>query len=53
MFDLPQDAAGLSIRPENIAEIQSKYDVTVSIRMKAKQNTKACVIKGTEKWASK
>ncbi|GJQ80050.1 putative RNA binding protein [Trypoxylus dichotomus] len=52
MFDLPQATTGLAIRPENISEIQTKYDVTISIRLKAKQNTKACVIKGTEKWAS-
>lgn len=53
MFDLPQDTTGLPIKPENITEIQAKYDVQISIRLKAKQNTKACIIKGTEKWACK
>ncbi|KAK9744762.1 hypothetical protein QE152_g7452 [Popillia japonica] len=51
MFDLPQDTTGLPIRSENLTEIQTKYDVTISIRPKAKQSTKACIIKGTEKWA--
>lgn len=53
IFDLPEDSNSLRIRPDQIAEIQSSCDLLITIRQKAKQNTKACVIKGIEKHASK
>lgn len=49
IFDLPEENSNLRIRSEQVAEIQSAMDVTISIRQKAKMNTKACVIKGIEK----
>ncbi|KAL3274110.1 hypothetical protein HHI36_015524 [Cryptolaemus montrouzieri] len=49
IFDLPEDTSSLRIRPEQIAEVQSKCDLVINIRQKAKQTTKACVIKGIEK----
>ncbi|CAH1977678.1 unnamed protein product [Acanthoscelides obtectus] len=49
IFDLPEDSTTLRTRPEHIAYIQTNCDVTINIRQKAKQNTKACVIKGIEK----
>nr|CAI5865190.1 unnamed protein product [Callosobruchus analis] len=49
IFDLPEDSTTLRTRPEHIAYIQANCDVTINIRQKAKQNTKACVIKGIEK----
>lgn len=53
IFDLPEDSNILRIRPDHLAEIQTSCDLTINIRQKAKQNTKACVIKGIEKHASK
>lgn len=53
IFDLPEDSITLKIRQEQIAEIQTSCDLMITIRQKAKQNTKACVIKGIEKHAGK
>ncbi|KAJ8933828.1 hypothetical protein NQ314_013750, partial [Rhamnusium bicolor] len=53
IFDLPEDSNILRIRPDQIGEIQTTCDLTISIRQKAKQNTKACVIKGIEKYAGR
>lgn len=49
IFDLPEDTNNLKVQPDQIAEIQSAYDLVVNIRQKAKLNTKACVIKGIER----
>ncbi|XP_044759257.1 protein bicaudal C [Coccinella septempunctata] len=49
IFDLPEDTTNLRIKPEQIMEIQNQCDVVINIRGKAKQTTKACVIKGIEK----
>lgn len=51
IFDLPEDSNTLKIRPDQISEIQSSCDLIITIRQKAKHNTKACVIKGIEKHA--
>ncbi|XP_017783447.1 PREDICTED: protein bicaudal C [Nicrophorus vespilloides] len=50
MFDLPENKTPL--RPEEITELQNTYDVVINIRLKVKQNTMACIIKGTERSAS-
>lgn len=52
MFDLPEDTSGLFIKPDQIADIQEKYNVSISIRIKSKQNLMACTIKGIEREAS-
>ncbi|XP_056634599.1 protein bicaudal C [Diorhabda sublineata] len=49
IFDLPEESGSLRTRPDQLADVQNNYDVTVTIRQKAKQNTRACVIKGVEK----
>ncbi|XP_028130634.1 protein bicaudal C [Diabrotica virgifera virgifera] len=49
IFDLPEESTILRTRQDQIADIQTNYDVTITIRQKAKQNTRACVIKGVEK----
>ncbi|CAH0564702.1 unnamed protein product [Brassicogethes aeneus] len=51
IFDLPEESPDLKIHPEQINEIQNTCDVVINIRQKAKQNTKACVIKGIERQA--
>ncbi|KAJ8944442.1 hypothetical protein NQ318_002139, partial [Aromia moschata] len=51
IFDLPEESASVRTRPNQLAEIQSSCEVVINIRQKAKQNTKACVIKGIEKHA--
>lgn len=53
IFDLPEDSTNLKTRAEQIAEIQVACDLVINIRQKTKQNTKACVIKGIERHASK
>ena len=53
IFDLPEDSANLKIRSEQINEIQTSCDVTITIRQKTKQMIKACIIKGIERQASK
>ncbi|CAG9858598.1 unnamed protein product [Phyllotreta striolata] len=47
IFDLPEEYSML--RKEQIDQVQNNYDVTITIRQKAKNNTKACIIKGVEK----
>ncbi|CAH1180296.1 unnamed protein product [Phaedon cochleariae] len=49
IFDLPEESVTLRTRPDQINEIQNICDVAINIRQKAKQNTRACVIKGVEK----
>lgn len=53
IFDLPEDSSSLRIRSDQLTEIQTSCDLVINIRQKAKQNTKACVIKGVEKHAGK
>lgn len=53
IFDLPEDTTNLKIKPEQITEIQNQCEVVINIRGKAKQTTKACVIKGIEKHVCK
>ncbi|KAK9883318.1 hypothetical protein WA026_001498 [Henosepilachna vigintioctopunctata] len=52
IFDLPEDTSNLRIKAEQVADIQNQTDVVINIRGKAKQTTKACVIKGIEKYVS-
>nr|XP_023029360.1 protein bicaudal C isoform X2 [Leptinotarsa decemlineata] len=49
IFDLPEESTIARTRPDQISEIQTSCDVVINIRQKAKQNTKACVVKGVEK----
>lgn len=53
IFDLPEEASNLRLRQEQIAEIQTNFDVAITIRQKTKQVVKACIIKGIERDASK
>ncbi|KAG5899748.1 hypothetical protein JTB14_006086 [Gonioctena quinquepunctata] len=49
IFDLPEESTIACSRPDQITEIQTNCDIVINIRQKAKQNTRACVIKGVEK----
>ncbi|KAJ8977395.1 hypothetical protein NQ317_013299 [Molorchus minor] len=51
IFDIPEDSSNLKTRPDQLAEIQTSSDLIINIRQKAKQNTKACVVKGIERHA--
>ncbi|XP_050295562.1 protein bicaudal C-like [Anthonomus grandis grandis] len=52
IFDLPDDHADLRIKPEQIQEIETNYNVSINIRQKANKVTKACVIRGIERLVS-
>lgn len=51
IFDLPENSPGVKITPEKIADVQKQCDVIVHIRQKTRQCTKACIIRGIEKYA--
>lgn len=51
MFDLPGNPA--NYKSDKLMEIQNKCDVSVNLRVKGKQNSMVCIIKGAERNASK
>lgn len=52
LLQLFESLCSKKFQPEQVADIQSTCDVSISIRQKANKTTKACVIKGIERHAS-
>lgn len=53
IFDLPEECTTLRTRQDQVMAIMTNFEVSISIREKAKQNARACVVKGVEKNAGK